>query len=338
MFGGNYKLQEEIISSRPITISVNDLPSAPEKFNGAVGKMSLISSVDRSNLNTNEAINYKLTIIGNGNLELIEPIKIEFPEDFEVYDPKISEKIFEGGMQRSTKTFEYLLIPRFKGKYIIPSASLITYNPKLKKYETKTSNEHEITVATNPNEESEYSSFSGQKIVKTKQKDINYIALKTNLKPTDKNKISKKIFNILFLLPILIYILFLVLKKRNNSNEKNINNKNRKAKKIAQKRLKIAKKCIKNKDFDFFYEEIEKSLWGYFADKFKVDSSQLSKETINRFFKLSNIDDKIKDKFISLLNDCEFARYSPSNNNNSSLENILEKSESIIVDVETELK
>ena len=40
----------------------------------------------------------------------VKKTKIQFPEDFEVYDPKISDRIFEGGRKRSIKTFEYLLI------------------------------------------------------------------------------------------------------------------------------------------------------------------------------------------------------------------------------------
>ena len=41
---------------------------------------------------------YKITITGTGNIELIKPLAIQFPEDFEIYDPKITDKIFEGGM------------------------------------------------------------------------------------------------------------------------------------------------------------------------------------------------------------------------------------------------
>ena len=66
------------------------------------------------------------------NPDLIENLNPKFPEDFEVYDPKITDKIFKGGMERSVKTFEYLIIPRTKGKYRIPSGSLIVYNPKTK--------------------------------------------------------------------------------------------------------------------------------------------------------------------------------------------------------------
>ena len=87
-FGGGYNIQKEFIASKAITINVADLPSPPANFKGAVGNMSIKSEVDNTTANANDAISYKLTITGTGNIELIEPLDIQFPEDFEVYDPK----------------------------------------------------------------------------------------------------------------------------------------------------------------------------------------------------------------------------------------------------------
>jgi hypothetical protein len=91
-FGRNYQTQEEIIRSKSITINVSDLPNPPTNFNGTVGNMRIESEVDNASVNANDAINYKITIKGTGNIELIEPLNIQFPQDFEVYDPKVSEK------------------------------------------------------------------------------------------------------------------------------------------------------------------------------------------------------------------------------------------------------
>mgnify|MGYP001274626265 CR=1 FL=1 len=337
-FGRNYQTQEEIIRSKSIKINVSDLPNPPTNFNGAVGNLRLESEVDNATVNANNAISYKVTIKGTGNIELIEPLNIQFPQDFEVYDPKVSEKIFEGGLKRSIKTFEYLLIPRYKGKYIIPSANLVVFNPFTKRYETKTSDQHQIIVNASLNSE-ETNSLINQQIVKNIQQDINYIFTKTNLTQIGKDKIPEKLFYFLFLLPIAILILLQTYNTIIRKNKKNSTDwKNRKASKIAKKRLKNAQKCIKTSNFDIFFEEIEKSLWGYFAGKFKVDSAELSKETVTRYFDSSEINKEIEEKFISLLNECEFARYSPANNKNAQMDTILEKAEKIIIEVETALR
>ncbi|MDA1009146.1 MAG: BatD family protein [Bacteroidetes bacterium] len=334
-----YKMQEKReIKSKPITITVADLPSPPADFKGAVGNMTIESEVDNTTINANDAITYKLTITGTGNIELIQALNIQFPEDFEVYDPKISDRIFEGGLKRSIKTFEYLLIPRYKGKYTIPSATLIVYNPVSKAYETKKSSQHQLIINPSTNNENENTS-TNQQIVKNEQKDINYIATKTDLSTIGKNTIAQNLFYLLFFLPIGFLIFFkiydtIVGKTNTNSTEW----KNRKANKIAQKRLKNAQKCINNADFDGFFEEIEKSLWGYFADKFKVNSAELSKETVTNYFVSSEINKQIEEKFIALLNECEFARYAPASNKNAQMDTILEKAKTIIIEVETALK
>ena len=117
-----------------------------------------------------------------------------------------------------------------------------------------------------------------------------------------------------------------------------ISQKMRKATKIAIKRLKYAKKCIKTGDFDRFFEEVEKSLWGYFSHKFNVNLSKLSKDTIESYFLKNNISENNKNEFIQLLNECEFARFSSSNEKNNTMEAVLEKAKNIIIKVETHSK
>ena len=122
-------LREEIISSKSLKINVRELPKPkPKGFLGAVGNFKISSEIDKSELKANDAITLKIKLTGTGNIELIEPFKINFPDDFEVYDPKVSDKIFEGGNKRSIKNFEYLLIPRFKGNYEIPTYQFISFN------------------------------------------------------------------------------------------------------------------------------------------------------------------------------------------------------------------
>ena len=89
-----------------------------------------------------------------------------------------------------------------------------------------------------------------------------------------------------FFLPILLIIIlwiYNILYRKTNTSSNNW--KNKKANKIALKRLKNAKTCIQKNDFDLFFGEIEKSLWGYFADKFKVNIADLSKETVSIIIK-----------------------------------------------------
>ena len=337
-FGGSQNLQEEFISSKPITIKVTELSNPPDNFKGAVGNMKLESIVDNTTINANDAITYKLTITGTGNIELIKPINIQFPEDFEVYEPKITDRIFEGGRKRSVKTFEYLLIPRYKGNYNIPSANLTVYNTKSKQYETKKSSKHTLTILESKNNEQE-SGIVNKQQVRSDQIDIHYIFTESKLQLIKERIIRPKLFYCFFLLPIILLLFLWIYNKIIRETDKSGDEwKNRKANKIALKRLKNAQLCINSNNFDVFFEEIEKSLWGYFADKFKVKKAELSKETVSTYFKFSDIENDIQNKFIDLLDECEFARYAAESNRNAKMDKVLTKAKNIIIKVETALK
>ncbi|MDG1933805.1 MAG: BatD family protein [Flavobacteriales bacterium] len=195
-FGNGHNVQEEFISSKPIKLKVLELNNTPINYKGVVGDFNITSEIEKSSLKANDAINYSITITGKGNLELLKPLDINFSEDFEIYEPKINNKIFEGGMKRSIKTFEYLIIPRYKGEYSIPAINLITYNPRTKKFEKKSTSEHKLTVNASSNNDDE-NTAKIQQIVKNNKKEINYISTRTNLRNIEKKNIGKNLFYII---------------------------------------------------------------------------------------------------------------------------------------------
>ena len=143
----------------------------------------------------------------------------------------------------------------------------------------------------------------------------------------------------LFILPILLFVsLIAYFKITNRRDENSVFNKSRKATNIAQKRLKNAQKHLNMNEKELFFEDIEKSLWGYFADKFAVELSQLSKESIQHYFSKNMISEKTEIQFIALLNDCELARYAPSTMQKSKMEALLKSAQEIIIEVESQKK
>ena len=338
-FFNTYNVKEEIISSKKITINVKDLPSPkPSNFSGGVGNFEISSKTDKNELNANDALTYTIKLTGTGNIELIKPFIIDFPKDFEVYDPKITEKIFQGGNKRSIKTFEYLLIPRYNGDYKIPSYNFSFFDTKQKKYVTKNTQVHNINVLKSNNDEGNITSFSQQKI-ESINNDINYIKNSTIFSEKTNQTISLNVLYFLFFLPLILMVLLSIILSVRNKNPLNlIDKKHKLAKKIASKRLKKANEFFNTKNYDGFYEEIEKSLWGYFSDKFKVDIINLSKDSINDYFTKHQISKDVKNQFIDLINRCELERYSPVSNKSEQVNSLLSEAEKIIINVEAELK
>lgn len=337
-FFNTYSTKKELISSKTISIKVKELPtSSITNFKGAVGQMNIAASVDNTTIKANEAINYKIQITGKGNLELIDKVDVLFPTDFDVYDPKVNERIFEGGRKRSIKTFEYVLIPRYEGEYTIPETKLIFFDPKTESYKTVSSKA--IIINIEKGTETGSSSITGnrnQQNIKQINTDIRFI--KTEVSSRNSNYLDFKIFYIVFFLPILIILIIIVLRKINSNRLIDESWKTKKAKKIAQKRLDIAERYMKNNNIDNFFEEVEKSIWGYFSYKFDVQVASLSKETIHEHFRILNISEKTEKEFIQLLDDCEFSRYTPSNKQDEEMSRVLEKAKKIIIDVESIIK
>ena len=336
-----YSAIEKILSSKPITITVEPLPAPkPTYFYGAVGNLKMEVEVDNKTINSNEAINFKITISGNGNLALLEPFHIVFPPDFEVYDPKVIDKTFSSKTHTSgKKTFEYLLIPRFEGNYEIPAISYAYFHPQSKSYKTIRSDKIPITVLKGDAEESGTTTIINKEDAKLLNSDIRYIKTETNLKEKGVVFYNSKLFWILILTPLfLIIILFIFLKITGRTVDDSDFQKSRKATKIAQKRLKNAQKHLILREKECFFEEIEKSLWGYFADKFTVEVSKLSKKSIHHYFRKNAINEKMEKQFIGLLSDCEIARYAPSSMKNSKMDKLLESAQEIIIEVESQKK
>ncbi len=148
-FSSRYKTIELPLKSNSLTIDVKPLPSAnkPADFNGAVGSFDFSSNINKTELKANEAINLKFTVSGQGNVELVDKIDVTFPPDFEVYDPKISKNINAANNGISgKKTFEYIIIPRVPGDFVIEPVKFSYFDLSKNKYVTLTSPEYEISV------------------------------------------------------------------------------------------------------------------------------------------------------------------------------------------------
>ena len=88
-----------------LTVDVKPLPGdKPADFSGGVGEFSISSSINSTNVKTNDAVTIKLVISGTGNLKLIGDPEVKFPDDFEVYDPKVDNKfrLTSAGLSGST--------------------------------------------------------------------------------------------------------------------------------------------------------------------------------------------------------------------------------------------
>lgn len=339
-----HKTVEKTLTSNPVNLDVKPLPSAgkPGAFNGAVGNFSFSSSIDKTNVQTNDAINLSFTVKGKGNIKLIDPPKIDFPPDFEVYDPETSSNINASASEgvSGSKTFEYTIIPRIPGEFTIPSIQFAYYNTNQDRYVTEQSSAYTINVSKSPgNQRNITYNPSSQEEIQYLGKDIRYIYTNpVTLQVKGNYFYGSTQFYLLLIIPLVVFIALVVLVRYYRKRSGNIAlQKERKANRIARKRLKKSKSLMQGKESGDFYEELADAVWGYISDKFHIPLSQLSMDTVSEKLEQKNISDEIISQFIETLEECEYARFAPGNKD-TRMEEIYHKAHEVIIKTEKQLK
>lgn len=317
--GGGYQEVKKKIVTPKLTINVQPLPAKPANFSGGVGEFTLASSINAKDVKTNDAVTIKLTISGSGNMKLISTPEVKFPEDFEVYDPKVTNN-FEASRAglSGTQTIEYLAIPRHAGNFTIPPVEFTYFDLKSNSYKTLKTEAYNINVAKGQgNADQVIADFTNKENVKVLGQDIRFIKLgDTKLMPKGDVFFGTVGYYLWYIIPFVLFVgLVVFFRKQAAENANVLKVKTKKANKVATKRMKLAGKLLAENRKNEFYDEVLKALWGYISDKLSIPVSQLSKDNIEaELAKYGVADDVIKD-FINALNECEFARYAPGDEN-----------------------
>lgn len=307
-------VKKELVTN-PLSINVKPLPAnRPLTYANAVGTFTLKSGINSTAVKANEAITIALEISGTGNMKLIRNPEIEFPSNFEAYDPTITNSlnVTTNGLTGIRK-IEYMAIPRYEGSYTIPAIEFTYFDPAKNRYETLTMPEQNLQIAKGDAGSSTTSTFVNRQDVKVEQ-DIRF------LKTGESSYLSATTFFVgslnywlWYLIPLLtLIVLYLINRKQARENANVALMRTRKANKMAIKRLKTANRYLKEHDKEHFYEEVLRAIWGYFSDKLSIPLARLSKNNIEEELSRKEISEALASKFIEILDTCEFARYAPT--------------------------
>jgi len=343
MMGGGVEDVVYAIKSNTITVEVNPLPenNKPENYTGAVGDFSFKAQLSKDKVKENDAINLTITLNGKGNIKLVEPPKINFPEDFEVYDPKISEKIATTGAGvMGSKSFDYLIIPRHQGDYKIDKLSFTYFDSQKKEYITIPSPEFLIHVEKGDPSSANANVYTAKskEEIKVLGEDIKYIKTQTQLQTKDNYFFGSLTFYLSLASPLLAFFLLLIIRKKHiESNSDIVSVKSRKATKMAKKQLVLAEKHLKQNVTDLFFIEVSKALYDYVSNKFNIPLAELNKENISKNFMEKNVTADTLDEFMQTIDKCEYAKYAPSAVTND-LQSVYDKAVELISKIENEIK
>ncbi len=333
------------VKSDAIRIKVDPLPpGAPPSFRGAVGRFTMTARVDKQTTKTNEPISLKVTIAGTGNVKLLESPAVELPTDFEQYTPKVSDNISRNSERISgSKSFEYLVIPRYPGKKTIKPVTFSFYDPGKKSYVTLTSPPIELDVEQGASQLPPLISGSGKEDVQLLNQDIRFIKLSVSgLTPKGKSPFGNPLLLVMALLPLAGFAgAFVYSRQRNADRLDDVGFRSRKALKVARKGLRTAEELLNKGSGDrklAFYDEVTRSMWKYLGDRLGIPPADMSIDRAISALSTRSVPAGLLQTLKELLESCEMARFAPGSTESTTMQKTYDGAKRVIMDLERAMK
>ena len=301
-----------IVVSAPVQVEVLPLPvpGRPRSFTGLVGRLNVSASIDRSSVETNDAVTLELIIEGEGNLRSLAAPVIDFPADFEVFPPEVTESIDRSGSRiRGSRTYEYVLIPRSPGDKTIPPVEMSYFNAESGLYATSASEPLRLDVTGDP----VIGAPIGRAGVETLREDIRFIQIgPPNLGVLGGSLADAAGFWIVALLPLVALLGALGLRKHWDRLEGDVAYaRGRRAGRVAKKRLGQARVVMSEGDARAFYAEVERALRGFLADKLNVAEAGFMSQVAEAELSRRGVPVAATRNYMACLGECDRARFAP---------------------------
>lgn len=317
-FGGGQRAQDINlkIKSNSVQLNVKELPQngRPDDFSGVVGNITMKANLSRNQLKTNDATNLTITLSGTGNLQYIDNLNLNFPPDLDVSDPKITDNInTKGNSVNGSRSVEYVIIPRMSGEFTIPPITFSYFDLQTKSYKILESPSFTLNVEKGEGDAGITTIGSSKSDIKILGEDIRFIKNTVNgFSKKNEDFFATPWYFFYLLLPLFLFLILIILRRKKIEDNRDIAKlKNKRANRVARKRLKRAHKLLQENKKEEFYIEISQVLWGYISDKFQIPLSELSMESVNTKLKEKNLNEEAIKEFLTTLDTCEFARFSP---------------------------
>lgn len=296
------------VTPNDLVVNVKALPTPrPANFSGGVGKFSISSSMPSKNVVANQAGSVTYIVSGEGNLKYIHlpDLNAIYPDEIEVFSPTtdVQTNVGVSNVSGSIK-FDYSFMPLEMGKFKIPDVELVYFNPATGQYETTRAAGYTIDVAKGVESSKSQATLSfNSKLMKV---DVDE-------QPMKRPYIRGFLYWLWFIIPALALTVIIILRRQYIAEHSDlIRLRSKQAGKMAKRRLKKAASAMKSGDENKFYDEILKAIWGYLSDKLRLPTSELTRDNVSQIMEAHSIDKNIIDKLLNLIDECEFAKYSPA--------------------------
>lgn len=305
--GAGYRKSKRNIKADGITIQVDALPAKPSNFSGGVGSFNISGQLTKAEVKAGEPVTLRIVIGGMGNLKLIQQPKADFPQSFDKYDTKVTDKtrLTDNGIEGNI-VYDLLAVPRKEGEYTIPPVSFTYYDMKAQAYKTISTHAFKLKVLPGDNA-GKVSDFS------EKPSDIRPIKSGSAVFENKADFFfgSAGWWTTIVLLGLVLLAVVYTFRKRAKENGDYLGNKRKNANKVATIRLQKANQLMLQGNAREFFDEVLRTLWGYIGDRLNMEAEQLNRENVTAQLHEQHIDADTIRRFIGAIDECEFERYAP---------------------------
>lgn len=324
------KTKQQIVRSDKLTFSVKPIPEAgrPADFTGAVGTFDLRASVDTTEVAVNQALAFTVELSGTGNLGLFQLPEPEFPGGLEVFSPKttVNKDPFRDQLS-GDRSWEYILIPRRDGQYIIPKVNLSFLEPATGKWKTVSTDRIPIVVAP-----AEASLANGGGLTKEEisllTQDIRYIR-QEQVKLRDSS--SRLIPPGFWYINLLAVVLFLSPNVAGRVQSGRDERRGLARRRTALRRAKRDLNKIGSDDF----AALEETIHRYFSARLGLPEAGLDARILQDQLS-GKVDDHYAEKLAEVLTQCGLGRFAQSGDGSSAAE-LAEKTADLLRGIDNQL-
>jgi len=317
------------VLSNKVDIRVRNLPASNNPaFANAVGKYSMRANVDNRSVTTDDAITINMEVNGDGDPKLVTPPSFINEDEFDIYDPNITIDEWARDKRTHRKVFEYLVVPKKPGSYVI-TPEFEYFNVDSSKYMTIKSNPTRIAVTQGVGNK-DAALLEEKNVVELKP-----IKTSTSFsKGTGSFHRSIPYWMLLGLGLVSMFVTGGIHHRRMQSGALDPELIRReKAQKVAMEKLNKAEEYKSKGESSKFYEEIIRAEKEYLADKFSIPATYLKKTTIEESLREKGVAESTINELVSLFNTCEMNLYA-GGQSESNMQESFSAAERIITELE----
>ena len=298
------------LSSKPLTINVKPLPEAgkPASFKGAVGNFKVEWMLAKNNFSIDETGSLGVKISGAGNLQLLTAPDINWPAGIDAFEPKLTDNLVNKTVPVSgNKVFTFSFNAAKEGSYVLPALSFSFFDPRSASYKTVKTDSINFNVM--------------------KGTGIPVSAAGVQVAKKEKESWLNNFFSyrwriiILMTLLILVGLIFWFTKDKKRVEKKPVAAADIEDEKMEtviaasalnqQNPLQKTEACLYREDCREFYEQLNKEMKAYLAQKFSIDASEINAKKITQVMDRLNMDNNIVLQLQQLMQEIEWQVYTP---------------------------